>query len=93
VLGEVRGKDILEPLGRVLQKASLNVELPPELEKLIVPRPTAYIFACQVIRLDNKAEAYAVGAKTAGRPYPIKPVLEVKHDKSEIPDQSLSEVT
>ncbi len=73
VQGEVRGKDILEPLGRMLQKARLNVELTPELESLIVPRPTAYIFARKVYLVDNKAEAYVVGAKTAGRPYKIQP--------------------
>jgi len=35
--GEVWGKDILEPLGKVFQKARLNVELTPELENLILP--------------------------------------------------------
>ena len=72
VLGEVRGKDILEPLGRVFQKARLNVELTPELENLIVPRPTAYVLARQVSLIDTKAEAYESAAKVAGRPYPVR---------------------
>jgi hypothetical protein len=69
VQGEVWGKDILEPLGRVFQKARLNVELPSELESLIIPRPTAYVLARQVNLIDTKAEAYAVALKTAGRPF------------------------
>jgi hypothetical protein len=69
VQGEVWGKDILEPLGRVFQKARLNVELTPELESLIIPRPTCYVLARQVNLIDTKAEAYAVALKTAGRPF------------------------
>ena len=69
VQGEVWGKDILEPLGRVFQKARLNVELSPELEGLIVPRPTCYVLARQVNLIDTKAEAFAVALKTAGRPF------------------------
>jgi hypothetical protein len=69
VQGEVWGKDILEPLGRVFQKARLNVELSPELECLIVPRPTCYVLARQVNLIDTKAEAFAVALKTAGRPF------------------------
>lgn len=68
VLGEVRGKDILEPLGRVFQKARLNVELTPELENLIVPRPTAYVLARQVSLIDSQAEAFESAAELAGRP-------------------------
>ncbi len=72
VLGEVRGKDILEPLGRVFQKARLNVELTPELENLIVPRPTAYVLARQVSLIDSQAEAFESAAKVAGRPYNLR---------------------
>jgi hypothetical protein len=68
VQGEVWGKDILEPLGKVFQKAKLNVDLPPELENLILPRPTAYVLAQKVDRVDSKEEAYAKAAKRAGRP-------------------------
>lgn len=52
VSGEVWGKDILEPLGRIIQKARLNVELTSELENLIVPRPTTYILAQHIHLLD-----------------------------------------
>jgi hypothetical protein len=76
VIGEVRGKDILEPLGRMLQKARLNVELAPELENLIVPRPTAYVLARHVNLIDSKEEAYALAARVAGRPVKIRPRQE-----------------
>jgi hypothetical protein len=56
--GEVRGKDILEPIGRIIQKARLNVELSPELENIIVSRPTAYVLANRVSLVDSKEEAY-----------------------------------
>ena len=72
VTGEVRGKDILEPLGRALQKAHLNVELAPELENLIVPRPTAYVLAREISLIDNKEEAFESAAKMAGRPFRIR---------------------
>ncbi len=68
VEGEVWGKDILEPLGRVLQKARLNVTLPAELEDLIVPRPTCYVLAQEVRLVDAKEEAYEAAAEVAGRP-------------------------
>ncbi len=65
--GEVRGKDILEPLGRVIHKARLNVELAPELENIIVSRPTAYVLANRVSLVDSKEEAYESAARVAGR--------------------------
>jgi hypothetical protein len=87
VLGEVWGKDILEPLGRIMQKARLNVELTPELEGLIIPRPTSYVLASQVNLIDTKAEAYAVALKTAGRPfYP-------RTRKRRIPEEEAYQVT
>jgi hypothetical protein len=67
VIGEVRGKDILEPLGRVLQKSRLNVELAPGLDNLIVSRPTAYVLARQVSIVDSKEEAYDTAINTARR--------------------------
>lgn len=72
ISGEVRGKDILEPLGRVLQKARLNVELAPELENIIVSRPTAYVLAKRVSLVDSKVEAYESAAKVAGRPVRLR---------------------
>jgi hypothetical protein len=70
--GMVWGKDILEPLGKMLQKAHMNVDLSPELENLIVPRPTAYIQALRICLVDSKAEAYKSAAKAAGRPYKLR---------------------
>lgn len=72
VQGEVWGKDILEPLGKVFQKARLNVALAPELENLIVPRPTSYVLGRQVSLVDSKAEAYKSAAKVAGKPFPVR---------------------
>ena len=66
--GEVRGKDILEPIGRIIQKARLNVELAPELENIIVSRPTAYVLANRINLVDSKEEAYESAARVAGRP-------------------------
>jgi hypothetical protein len=93
VQGEVRGKDILESLGRVLQKARLNVELTPELERLIVPRPTTYIFARTVSLVDNKAEAYAIGAKVAGRPVQLHSKPDLEPEKAEVVVHGFNEVT
>lgn len=75
VKGEIWGRDILEPLGRVLQKARLNIELSPELENLVIPRPTSYVVARQVSLIDLKREAHAA-ARVAGRPVKIRPQRE-----------------
>ena len=91
--GEVRGKDIIEPLGRLLQKARIHVELTSELENLIVPRPTTYIFARKISLVESKDEAIAIGARVAGRPVRLraKPVSEAKKEK--IIDLSFSDLT
>ena len=83
VSGEVWSRDILEPLGKLFQKARLNIPLPPELEKLIVPRPTTYIFAQQVTLIDSKEEAYESAAKVAGRPFIVKRPRK-KRDEKEV---------
>ncbi len=93
VLGEVWGKDILEPLGRVLQKAHLNVVLSPELENLIIPRPTAYILAQQVSLIDSKAEAYAKAAKRAGRPVKLREKKEKSQAVDVLPEVAVIQVT
>ncbi len=76
VKGEIWGRDILEPLGRVLQKARLNIELSPELENLVIPRPTSYVLARQVSLIDLKREADLAAAKVTGRPFKIRPRRE-----------------
>jgi hypothetical protein len=68
----VRGKDILEPIGRIIQKARLNVELAPELENIIVSRPTAYVLANLINIVDSKEEAYESAARVAGRPVKLR---------------------
>jgi len=70
--GEVRGKDILEPIGRIIQKARLNIELAPELENIIVSRPTAYVLANRINLVDSKEEAYESAARVAGRPVRLR---------------------
>jgi hypothetical protein len=82
--GEVRGKDILEPIGRIIQKARLNVELTPELENIIVSRPTAYVLANLISLVDSKEEAYESAARVAGRP------VRVRKRKNEMPDEKSS---
>lgn len=79
VVGEVWGKDILEPLGKLFRKARLNVELPPELENLIVPRPTSYILARQISLVDSLEEAFESAKEVAGRPYPVRARKAKKH--------------
>jgi hypothetical protein len=83
--GEVRGKDILEPIGRIIQKARLNVELAPELENIIVSRPTAYVLANRINLVDSKAEAYESAARMAGRQVRLpKRKVNTKDEKSNL---------
>jgi len=93
VLGEVWGKDILEPLGKAIQKARLNVDLPPELENLILPRPTTYVLTQRVDRIDSKADAYAKAARRAGRPYRIETKKSIEEITSNQSDLDLKQVT
>jgi hypothetical protein len=48
VAGRIVGRDIVEPLRLVVSKSHQGVELPGELGKLIVRRPTVHIWATQV---------------------------------------------
>ncbi len=48
VAGRIVGRDIVEPLRLILSKSHEGVELPGELGKLIVRRPTVQIWATQV---------------------------------------------
>ncbi|MBL8080464.1 MAG: hypothetical protein JNM55_21010 [Anaerolineales bacterium] len=55
VTGRIIGRDIVEPLRLVVGKSHEGVELPGELGKLIVRRPTIQILATQVkIQADAK---------------------------------------
>ena len=85
IKGEVRGKDILEPIGRIIQKARLNVELAPELENIIVSRPTAYVLANRVDLVDSKEEAYESAARVAGRPVRLRnKIVGIKDENSNL---------
>jgi hypothetical protein len=48
VAGRIVGRDIVEPLRLVVSKSHAGVELPGELGKLIIRRPTVQILATQV---------------------------------------------
>ncbi len=87
VEGEVWGKDILEPLGKLFRKARLNVELTPELENLILPRPTSYILARQISLVDSLEEAFQSAKEVAGRPYPIR----LRKGKKNFDDKGMAE--
>jgi hypothetical protein len=63
------------------------------LESLIVPRPTAYVFAQKVNLVDSKEEAIAIGAKVAGRPMKIQPIPDFEAKNVDIISQSFREVT
>jgi hypothetical protein len=60
VAGRIMGRDIVEPLRLVVNKSHEGVELPGELGRLIVRRPTVQILATQV-----KVEAEAKRPKKA----------------------------
>ena len=91
--GEVRGKDILEPLGRLLQKARIHVELTSELENLIVPRPTIYILARKISLAESKEEAIALGARVAGRPVRFRAKQVSERKKENFIDLSFTDLT
>jgi len=48
VTGRIIGRDIVEPLKSVVHKSHDGVELPGELNNLVIHRPTIQIFATQV---------------------------------------------
>jgi len=65
-------------LGRISQKARLNVGLPPALEKLIMPRPMAYVLARQIELVDVLPPARKAGDH---KPVPAKsPDGQSHHD-------------
>lgn len=48
VTGKIWGRDIVETLGRILQKADLAVDLPQALDNLVIHRPSVQILAAQL---------------------------------------------
>ena len=73
VTGRIIGRDIVEPLKMVVSKSHDGVELPGELNSLIIRRPTVQIFATAVKTL--------AGSKS--------PKPKAKVDKKEEPTEKL----
>jgi len=48
VRGRIVGRDIVEPLKAIVSKSHNSIELPGELNNLVIRRPTIQIFATQV---------------------------------------------
>ena len=71
VMGRIVGRDIVEPLRLVVSKSHSGVELPGELGRLIIRRPTVQILATQVKVLPE-----------AKRPKRAKPVRKLNADGS-----------
>ena len=86
VTGRIVGRDIVEPLKLVVAKSHDNVELPGELNNLIIRRPTVQILATQVkllaeskppkpkTKAGQKAEP---GMKTELPAVPIQPGVDL----------------
>jgi hypothetical protein len=69
VTGRIIGRDIVEPLRLVVGKSHEGVELPGELGKLIVRRPTIQILATQVkIQADAKRPKKSKDTKVQKQP-------------------------
>jgi len=74
VTGRLTGRDILEPLGRIVAKSGLTVELPAEISAKMIVRPTVEILALQVALLDDPHRK-ARKRKRKEAPNPALPVL------------------
>jgi len=72
VRGRILGRDIVEPLKLVVSKSHNSVELPGELNNLVVRRPTIQIFATQV-RVEWKDQKALQKKKSKG-PIQGKPI-------------------
>jgi len=80
VTGRIIGRDIIEPLKLVVSKSHDGVELPGELNNLVIRRPTVQILATQVKALGaskpprKKAKAVTTGKPAETPPLPAVPV-------------------
>lgn len=80
VTGRIVGRDIVEPLKLVVSKSHDGVELPGELNNLVIRRPTVQILATQVKPLGaskpprKKARPAAAGKTAETSPLPAVPV-------------------
>ncbi len=87
--GRIAGRDIVEPLKLVVSKSHDGVELPGELNNLVIRRPTVQILATQVRALGgSKFPKKKVKASPAGKPVetPAIPAVSVE------PGQDLAEL-
>jgi len=78
VRGRIVGRDIVEPLKLVVSKSHNNVELPGELNNLVVRRPTIQIFATQV-KVDWKDQKAFLKKKS-------KDPIQGKPNPTQLPD-------
>lgn len=71
VTGRIVGRDIVEPLKMVVAKSHDGVELPGELNNLVIRRPTIQILATGVKMLAGSKSPKAK-TKTGQKPEPVK---------------------
>jgi hypothetical protein len=90
VHGRIVGRDIVEPLKLVVSKSHNSVELPGELNNLIIRRPTIQIFATQVKvdwkdqkALQKKKSKGPIQGKLIPTPLPDAPI-ELGQDLAEL---------
>jgi len=69
VAGRIWGRDIVETLGRVLQKADLAVDLAPALENLAIRRPTVQIAAAQVEVVGEGGRSRPAARRSRAQPH------------------------
>ncbi len=72
VAGRIVGRDIVEPLRLIVSKSHEGVELPGDLGKLIVRRPTVQIWATQV-KIHPEAKRPKRAKKTKAQAQPAFP--------------------
>ena len=84
VNGRIIGRDIVEPLKLVVNKSHNGIELPGELNNLVIRRPTVQILATQVKVIRNEKAKYK--PKPAPEPTLSLPMdlVEAGHDLTEL---------
>ncbi len=90
VRGRIVGRDIVEPLKSIVSKSHDGVELPGELNNLVIRRPTIQIFATQVkVEWKDKKALQKKKSKSLvkGKPNPTQlpdAPIEVGRDLAEL---------
>jgi len=90
VRGRIIGREIVEPLKSVLHKSHSGVELPGELNNLVIRRPTIQIVAMQV-KIDWK-DKKALQKKNSKSPLKNQPKLTQLPGAQIEPGQDLTEL-